>query len=167
MEDTLLVFSLLRWKDKAVNMLYVFYCQQIQWVDPYQQHQSYHTNTYWVCIISLLYLLPLGAPLSSIKWLKTHQRATLLHRVTCSFITMSTHTSLFWFNAIYSTLSYCWQRYPMDMPLKIDPTNALTFAFVWVSFFSRLLRLLTVLWLKMYVFRGMQFLRGFKINLTQ
>ena len=59
-----------------------------------------------MCIQSLIYLIPLchRAPLFSKNYSKTHHWATLLHWVTCSFITTNSYCYLFGLNHTYTTV---------------------------------------------------------------
>ena len=86
-----------------------------------------YTNKNCVCIQSLIYYIPLWqrAPLLSKKTIKTLQLVTLLHWVTCSFITGNT---LVYLDSISHTPSWC-HKYSLEhhmwihLPLKIVPNK--------------------------------------------
>ncbi len=95
----------LAFKDEVGSILQFFFFYKSQTQDQNQQSID-PTNKYYLCIQNLTRLLPLSHRAPLLSKLKTHQWATLLHRLTCSFITMNTHTVVY-FVSILHTPSCC------------------------------------------------------------
>lgn len=69
---------------------------------PKAHNELIHTDKFWVCVHSLISLIPLC------QTSRIHHWGTLLHWVTCSFIDMNAHTVVYFVSITHTTSCCCW-----------------------------------------------------------